>query len=252
MLGSLANMEHTAEQILAILDDCCEAFTFPILDNGYVYLAAARLTAFRSESDWSLTIEVAGFAPRGGTPETHVYTFGSELANRRTAKDFVTVEAFDNYLANNPNNESEFFYPFDDDWIDSENCELVAERATHVVLRGVRIPVPTATEYQDAGVELDALPRIAVYQLVRALAHTRRREMLANDDERRHHVPPSLKTVLSLDEWCHPDIAGDARPSGSETFRQLAEVLVTGDATRYRPSTEPNTHWRNWPDGGTL
>jgi len=35
------------EEILSILDDCCDAFTFPMLDNGYVYLAATRLSLYR-------------------------------------------------------------------------------------------------------------------------------------------------------------------------------------------------------------
>ena len=32
-------MVFDPEEILSILDDCCDAFTFPMLDNGYVYLA---------------------------------------------------------------------------------------------------------------------------------------------------------------------------------------------------------------------
>lgn len=44
----------------------------------------------------------------------------------------------------------------------------------------------------------------------------------------------------------------DRRPSGSETFQQLAQVLVTGDIEKYVPGRPSNTHWSNWPDGGTL
>jgi hypothetical protein len=38
----------------------------------------------------------------------------------------------------------------------------------------------------------------------------------------------------------------------SEVFRLLADVLVTGEAARYQPSEEPNTHWKNWLDSGSL
>jgi hypothetical protein len=31
----------------------------------------------------------------------------------------------------------------------------------------------------------------------------------------------------------------------------LAKVLVTGDAAHYKPTKPPNTHWSNWPGGGT-
>ena len=65
-------------------------------------------------------------------------------------------------------------------------------------------------------------------------------------------VTPELQQLLQLDEWHHPDLAGDERPSQLESFRQLAAVLASGDVANYRPSTPANTHWRNWPDGGTL
>ena len=245
-------MRHTSEDILARLDACCEAFTFPMLDHGYVYLAASRLAAYRSASDWALTVEIAGFNPRAGVPDLCIYTFCSSLTNRKTASDYVSQEAYENYLRHHPNNEANFIYPFDDAWIDQEEGELVATDAREVTLRGRKISVPSRDRYDSAGVELDELPRIAVYQLVRALAETERASMLATVEERRHHVPSELEELLVLDDWHHPDIAGDERPSASPTFQQLAEALVAGDAGKYAPEDQPNAHWRNWPDGGTL
>ena len=59
--------------------------------------------------------------------------------------------------------------------------------------------------------------------------------------------------LLQLEEWHHPDVVDDEeRPSGSETFAQLAAVLSSGELAHYRPTRPPNTHWVNWPDGGTL
>ena len=91
-------MVHSESEILKILDDCCESYTFPMLDNGYVYLAVTRMTLFRSEDDWALTIEVFGFSPRSGLPDTHGHTFASRPANRSTAADYVSLEAFEDYL----------------------------------------------------------------------------------------------------------------------------------------------------------
>ena len=34
---------HSADEILAALDQACDVHAFPMLDNGYVYLAATRL-----------------------------------------------------------------------------------------------------------------------------------------------------------------------------------------------------------------
>jgi hypothetical protein len=39
--------------------------------------------------------------------------------------------------------------------------------------------------------------------------------------------------ILQLEEWNHPDVVNDtARPSGSETFQQLAAILSTGRLAR--------------------
>ena len=75
--------------------------------------------------------------------------------------------------------------------------------------------------------------------------------VLATPNERRFNVDPSLDQILQLEEWHHPDLAADERPSGSPTFRALAEVLVTGDVSRYAQTEPANTHWSNW-DGGRL
>lgn len=43
-----------------------------------------------------------------------------------------------------------------------------------------------------------------------------------------------------------------ARPSSYETWQQIAKVLATGDVSHYQPTLEPNTHWSNWPESGSL
>ena len=42
------------------------------------------------------------------------------------------------------------------------------------------------------------------------------------------------------------------RPSTYETWQQIARVLATGDTTIYNPSLASNTHWKNWPEGGSM
>lgn len=44
----------------------------------------------------------------------------------------------------------------------------------------------------------------------------------------------------------------DNRPSAYETWRLLAKVIATGDPSLYQPSLLPNTHWKFWPDSGSL
>ncbi|WMF04558.1 hypothetical protein H1D33_15905 [Micromonospora robiginosa] len=58
--------------------------------------------------------------------------------------------------------------------------------------------------------------------------------------------------MLRLDQWNHPDLTDGRPPSESETFRQLADVLATGDLRRYAPALPANTHWSHWSESGSL
>src|SRR5262249_4183660 len=130
-------MNKEADHILSILDRCCDPFTFPMLDNGYVYLAATRLSLYRSVMDWAIVIEVFGFSPRSGLPDTNIYTFASRLHDRDHPEQYVNREAYNNYLINNSHNESRFVYPLEEgEWQDAEDDEIVAEGASEIVVRG--------------------------------------------------------------------------------------------------------------------
>jgi hypothetical protein len=246
-------MSYDANRILAILDACCHNATFPMLDNGYVYLAASRLSLHRSTTDWALVIEVFGFSPRAGSPDLHVYTFASRLYARNTPAQYISQDAYERYLANNPHNESRFFFPIDDDaWQERENSELVAADATIVPVRGHSILLPSIDAYAHYGIELEESPRVQVFELCRFLAATQREAVLATPSERRVSVLPELREILVLDHWRHPDLLEDELPSRVRTFQQLSEVLASGDIGRYHADEQPNTHWSNWPEGGRL
>lgn len=242
----------TSTEILKVLDDCCGTFTFPMLDNGYVYLAATRLSLHRSPQDWAIVIEVFGFSPRTGIPDLHVYTFGSRLRNRDEPSDPDSRAAHENHLRNNPHNESSFFQHVQEgDWQDSED-EIVALEATSISIRNQVVEVPPADTFEECGIELEDPPNIQIFELCRFLAASQRDLVLATPEERRNNVPDELLEILVLNEWCHPDVVNEERPSSSTTFQELAEVLVHGDVSRYEGAEAPNTHWSNWPDGGSL
>ena len=244
-------MPWEPKQILDILDAGCGAFTFPILDNGYVYLSATRMSLFRSDTDWAVVIEVFGFSPRAGLPDTHIHTFASTLHNRDKESDYVSPEAHRNYLANNPHNDSRFIHPItEESWLDEEEMELV-NLDGELKLRDRAIELPTNAEFQQHGIDLEE-DRPAVFELCRYLGDRYRSDVLGTESERRISVLPDMEQILLLDEWHHPNVVEEELPSEVESFQQLAEVLASGDAPRYSPSESPNTHWSNWPDGGTL
>jgi hypothetical protein len=246
-------MSWHPNDILAALDKCSESFTFPMLDNGYVYSAATRLSLYRSPEDWAMVIEVFGFSPRSGIPDTHAHTFASRLCRAKSVDDHMSRQAYESYVANNEHNESTFIYPIEEgSWQSLEDPELMAEGQDTVLVRGIPVVSPRPPEYASHGIVLQDPPCVYVFEFCRFLAALERSRVLATAEERRTCVPPELEQILQLEEWNHPDLVNGERPSSNATFKSFAEVLVHGDVSAYKPSEEPNTHWKNWPEGGTL
>jgi hypothetical protein len=246
-------MPFHADQILGVLDRCRDTYDFPMLDNGYFYLAATRLSLFRTSSDWAMVFELFGFSPRSGSPDTYIETFASQLHNRDSPESYGSRQAYENYLANNQNNEFRSVGPIDDgNWQAEQNVELVGANSSSLRLRGRTIALPPLAEYSKRNIELKNPPEVRVFELCRLLAEVERNAVLATPQEQRQSVMPEMIKIMQLEEWHHPDLANDERPSGSRTFRQLAEVLATGDVALYKPVDAPNTDWRNWPDSGML
>lgn len=242
-------MNWTEDAILEVMDACCRKFSFPMLDNGYVHMAASRLFLFRTEVDWALTMETFGFSARAEEPEIQVVTFGSRLVNRPEPEDFINDHAWRQHLANHPHDEVRYVFPVEGgNWLDGEQVAVDAEE---VVVRGAFVPLPARSEYESLGIPLRDPDRVLVYELCRYLAATRREQVLCKPEELIVNLPPEMKLMLKLDEWNHPDLAKSEVASTSETFRMLARVLVSGDVADYRPTLKPNTHWKNWPDGGS-
>ena len=237
--------------ILTVLDGASANYAFPMLDNGYVYLAASRLALYRSESGWGLTIEIFGFSPREGVPSTSISTYARGFGERPVQPGYTSLTWAD-YLRRNPHNDFRSIWALSEGWQDAENDELVDKDASWLELRGEKIQLPDPPEYARAGVMLEDPPRIHVYELCRWLAHTRREQVLATEVERRSVLAADMRLLMTLDEWRHPDLARGEVPSNSETFRQLARALATGDVSAYAPTCEPNNHWKFWPEGGRL
>ena len=246
-------MDWTSSDILKILDNCCDHFTFPMLDNGYFYLAATRLSLYRSSADWALVIEVFGYSPRSGIPDIYIYTFGSSLVRHSQENQYASPEAYERYLLANPNNDFAYINPIGPSFYDlAHDVYFYEEVSGDITLRGRIVDVPAIDDYAANGIDLKNPPSVLVFEFCRLLAALERNEVLSTPEERRICVPLDLQQILQLEEWHHPDVVTDDRPSGNITFRQLAEVLVTGDISIYTPIDPSNTHWSNWPDGGAL
>ena len=132
-----------------------------MFDNGYVYLAASRLSVFSSVDDWAVVFEIFGFSPRTGIPDLQVAAFTSRPIHRETAADFVSEEAYRDFLRHNANFCQTFVCPIDDeDWIDPDDGERVSNVASTLLLRREATPLPSPDDYAAAGIILQSLPNL--------------------------------------------------------------------------------------------
>jgi len=178
-----------------------------------------------ADERWALLIELVGYNPRAGNVIDVVHAYGNCLTRGQPGfenEDFLS--RVDNM----------------DEVEDRDNPEYLRVDAGPIEIRGQRVPVAA-----HAGDHLE--------DVFRLLVPKHRDLLLADDHELRRRIPADLPQILVLEEWRHrePD-RYDQLPSETETFRQLADVLATGEPTRYRPSMAPNTHWSNWPESGSL
>jgi hypothetical protein len=182
-----------------------------MLDNGYLYLAATHLSLYRMAADWAMVIEVFGYSPRSGLPDTQIYTFASALRDRDLPENYKDRQAYENYLKYNPHNESRFAFPIGEgNCKDAENDEFIAEDATEILVCDRSLRLPLSEEYGLHGIKLEKTPRVHISELCRFIADVERENVLATSEEQRIGVLPGMR---QLEEWNHPNIVEDSLPS---------------------------------------
>jgi hypothetical protein len=231
-----------AEDILAQLDTCNAEYTFPMLDNGYVYPAGTKLTAYRDDKLWAIVIEAIGFSYRGGGHNgisncLHIYGNSLQYGPGTRNENFI-------YLTDDANNCNTF---------DNEEYFYLNPDCATFTLRDQIIPLYQDRElYKDSGIEIEDSERINAFEFLRLLDALHHDQLVATENEIKERIPNGLTKIIELRNWFHPDVVNDELPSKNETFIQIAKVLETGNIDFYKPTHEPNTSWKNWPDGGTL
>lgn len=230
------------EDVLNQLDASAHTGHFPNLDNGYIYPADTRLSAYGDKIRWAIVIEVLGMDVRSGdhdSIENRVYCFGNCLTH---------VSGITSSLILHPTTDGP-----DGPTFTEHNAWQVSTEAQTVRIRNIIVPISAKQAAWEArGIVLTKPPHLMAADLVRGLVLDYRDLLFATEDELRRWVPPDLPLLLRLDSWYHPDLMNSEMPSDTETFQMIADVLVTGDPSMYHLLRAPNTHWSHWRDAGTL
>jgi hypothetical protein len=237
----MARDKFTKSSILALLDHAADPYfhAFPDLEMPS-YLVETRLSAYRSSKRWDVLIEIVTVDPSSPFHQgivTILYAFSSALGDPRlTDRNFLRTTS-------DARGARTFVWK-------TSGLFVVNPRAKFIGIRGKPVVLPAKREYSAFGIELRSLPYVQRHELIRCLAAKQRGLFFATDDEiqKRFRLPSTSTLLLRIQSWRHPRLSAGEMPSKTTTFDMIADVLVHGDSCRYRPTSDPNTHWSVWPE----
>lgn len=266
----------TTQEILSILDNSADngSAGFVSLGHPYSYLIDCRLNIFRGTGDkWAIAVERTSYNPRAGRILLDINYYGNCLS----ALD-VQINANCGYNTYSPIDDESFNKTTNEE-------EAITPEAIAWIIKGTEVPLShNKQDYLDIGIELEEgnTYKIPVEAAARLLITKYPHLFKATDEQLYQPLPASLRKILVLDEWYHKDFYllpileledghaedlhkimkgykeqnekewNENRPSSYETWKQIAEVIVTEDQSRYRPTLKANTHWKQWPESGSL
>lgn len=237
-------MQFDVTEILRQFDQEAESFTFPMLDNGYYYHGDQKLTIYRDTDRWAMSIETLAFNNHEQTIDgitTHAAVFGNCILTRELNNN-------DNFFFFAEDNGVPTFLEDDETYISYLNPD-----AKSIKVREQLVPISHGLQhYYSKGIYLEYSDKIVNYEFLRGLIPESSDLFWVTRHEIAKKIPTDLPVLMTLRNWYHPDLAASEKPSENETFQQLALVISTGDTSFYKPTKEPNTHWKNWPEGGAL
>ncbi|NJL81545.1 MAG: hypothetical protein HC836_26000 [Richelia sp. RM2_1_2] len=216
----------TTDDILNCLDKAAANLDFPGFDNMNYDMATARLTGFRNNQHWALTIEqiVSWYSFNGVEPVLMIYAFGNHL---------LIEEPFVNYFP--------VKYPLGELEIDDgEISEFIS-----VMIREEEFIVNSSQVQRNLH-----LSDYIDFDLMLHLVDKYRAKMLANETEFREIVPAELSQIIQLDNWHHPDVYNPnsefSVPSRTKSMQMIAQVLASGNSELYKSSEDDNVDWEKW------
>ncbi len=240
----------TTQEIFNDLDKYGPYINFLDLADGYFFTAGSRINLFADDDRWAIVFEKSGYHNRGGRAEIELSYFGNCLENLETtglngkfvsnSKRFTLIDG-------------ENFNKIEADF------ELVSKKADVVKVRDKQLPIEqNQLKYKAKNIDIqqfdNVLNRIDYPALVRYLDEEYPNVFRATPFELRSCIPGDLRFIMHIDQWHHRYYTpyGGEKPSSYETFRQIADVLVSKDKACWNPSLRPNNDWRNWPGAGNL
>lgn len=213
-------------------------FTFPDLNHSLLQPLDTRLHVYRDDRRWAVVIETVSYHHSTPNVVNILHPYGDCLPDLDVgvgAGDYLDEPGYGHQIWFN--RLDNMGYDGSDILDNVGSCRWRYRGDVPFVVRRHSLPgLPAAGE--------------DFVTVLRRVVPAHRELFLSDEAERRSRIPWSLPEIMRLDEWNHPDLDRE-RPSDNETFRLIADVIKTGDSSRYRPTLPPTTHWSHWPEAGS-
>jgi len=229
----------TEEQILNYLDKC----DFPMLDNGYYYHADQELRIFRKDKNWLIILQVLQFNNhclliKGVT--TIVYKYGTSIEPESSFSNDSFHNLAEDYEVPSFIEEDETFNSY------------LNPLAKYIRLRNKKIKIEhDTTKYVRKGIDLETEDKIRPWEFLRYLTPEFSNHFWLTNEELK--IDQDLEEAIRIKTWEHPDNI-ETVFSDMNSFKEISKCLALNiefDRTKIETKNS-NTHWSNWPNGGTL
>jgi hypothetical protein len=246
------SMPYSQKDILEYLEryDQETYHFFVDLEHPYFFTAGSRLTLYADETRWAIVFEKSGYSTGSNTAEIEFAYFGncltnlkSEIPGNETTSNMSSIRLIDYTEL------QRIEYDF----------ELVAKDKKEVKIRDKYLRIEhdwkkyiakdIKPQHYDNPEKLIDFP-----SLVRYLDEENTTLFRATEKELRTHLPVDLPWLMQIDKWHHERYfqRNGKRPSEYETYKMIADILVSKDKSKWEPTLKPNNDWRNWPNAGYM
>lgn len=223
------------------------------LEHGYFDTASSRIHLYADSQRWAIVFEKGGYQNRAKSIEIELNYVGNCV-------NFIVDKYPErNYITNTKSIELISFEELtrieNRSGSEMEKFELIDNSIEKVKVRDHIVAVDLNPNlYEKKGIELRKYdnPRklIGFKDLIRFLAETCPEIVYAREEEIQSQLPSDLPKIMTIDNFHHLSVYDEEKsPSDIETYKLIAEVLISKNFHDWRPTLAPNNHWSNWESG---
>ena len=232
-------------------------------EHPYFFTAGSRLTLYADASRWAIVFEKSGYSTGNSCGEIEFDYFGNCLKNLTSQIPGDTTTSNMGHVILIDNKDLEQI---------EDGFELVAREKRNIKVRDTLLTIEQdQSKYLARGINPKHYNNpnklIDFPSLIRYLDEENPTVFRATDKELRTCLPDDLPQLMQIDRWHHEsyshfkwmtsptafeDRTVGIKPSSYETYVMIADILVSRDTTKWKPTLKPNNDWRNWPNAGHM